>query len=59
MPELENHGADTLAVGSPELYPLYLYIVRSALESVDVYPKVECTDVVRWSCYEDGSIILL
>ena len=95
MPLLENHGADTLAVGSdvmwqkkfptdecllfehrigngsvvfcpslssvgsPELYPLYLYLVRRALESVDVYPKVECTDVVRWSCYEDGSVILL
>ena len=95
MPELENHGADTLAVGaevmwekkfdtkecllferkigkgsvvfcpsissvgSPELYPLYLYLVRRAMESVDVYPKVECTDAVRWSCYDDGSVLLL
>lgn len=95
MPVLENHGADTLAVGadamwqkkfpkdecllfehkigngsvvfcpsissvgSPELYPLYLYLVRRALESVDVYPKVESTDVVRWSCYQDGSVLLL
>lgn len=95
MPVLENHGADTLAVGadvmwqkkfpkdecllfehrigdgtvvfcpsvspvgSPELYPFYLYLVRRALESVDVYPKVECTDVVRWSCYEDGTVLLL
>lgn len=46
-------------VGSPELYPFYLYLVRRALESVDVYPKVECTDVVRWSCYEDGTVLLL
>ena len=95
MPMLENHGADTLAVGaevmwekkftkdecllfehkvgkgsvifcpslsavgSPELYPLYLYLVRRALEAVDVYPKVECTDAVRWSCYEDGTVLLL
>ena len=27
--------------------------------AVDVYPKVECSDVVRWSCYEDGSVLLL
>jgi hypothetical protein len=95
MPEFENHGADTLAVGSdamwqkkyptdecllyehkigegtvvfcptinsvgsPELYPLYLYLVRRAMEAINVYPKVECTDAVRWACYEDGSIILL
>lgn len=95
MPEFENHGADTLAVGaevmwekkfstdecllfehkigkgsvifcpsispvgSPELYPLYMYLVRRALEGVDVYPKVECTDGVRWSCYEDGTVLLL
>jgi hypothetical protein len=47
------------SVGSPELYPLYLYLVRRALESVEVYPKVESTDVVRWSCYQDGSVLLL
>jgi hypothetical protein len=29
------------------------------MEAIDVYPKVECTDAVRWACYEDGSIILL
>ena len=46
-------------VGSAELYPLYLYLVRRALEAVDVYPKVECTDAVRWSCYEDGTVLLL
>ena len=46
-------------VGSPELYPLYLYLVRRAMEAVDVYPKVECTDAVRWSCYEDGTVLLL
>ena len=92
---LENHGADTLAigsqtmwektyptdecllfehkigegsvvfcpsissVGSAELYPLYIYLVRRAMEAVDVYPKVECTDAVRWSCYEDGTVLLL
>ncbi len=95
LPILENHGADTLAVGadamwetefnkdecllfehkigegsvifcpslsavgSPELNPFYVYFVRRALEAVDVYPKVECSDAVRWSCYEDGSVILL
>ena len=47
------------SVGSPELYPLYTYLVRRALEAVDVYPKVECTDAVRWSCYEDGTVLLL
>ena len=46
-------------VGSPELNSLYLYLIRRAMEAVDVYPKVECTDEVRWSCYEDGSILLL
>lgn len=95
MPILENHGADTLAVGadtmwetafntdecvlfehrigkgsvvfcpslspvgSPELNPFYLYLVRRAMEAVDVWPKVECTDAVRWSCYDDGSVVLL
>ena len=95
MPNLQNYGADTLAVGavsmwekkfdkeecllfehkigngtvvfcpsispvgSPELYPLYQYLVRRAMEAVDVYPKVECSDMVRWSCYEDGSVLLL
>jgi hypothetical protein len=47
------------SVGSPELYPLYLYLVRRAMEAIDIYPKVECTDVVRWACYEDGSVLLL
>ena len=46
-------------VGAPEVYPLYLYLVRRAMEAVDVYPKVECTDEVRWACYEDGSVLLL
>lgn len=95
MPKLENHGADTLAVGAdamwetefntdecllyehkigdgsvifcpsltavgaPELEPFYAYLLRRAIEAVDVYPKVECGDAVRWSCYEDGSVILL
>lgn len=95
MPVLENHGADTLAVGadamwetrfntdecllfehrigkgsvvfcpslsavgSPELNPLYTYLVRRAIEAVDVWPKVECTDAVRWACYDDGSVVLL
>ena len=47
------------SVGSPQLYPLYEYLVRRALESVDAYPKVECTDAVRWSCYDDGSVLVL
>ena len=95
MPMLENHGADTLAVGadamwetefntdecvlfehrigegsvifcpslspvgSPELSPFYLYLIRRALEAVDVWPKVECTDAVRWACYDDGTVVLL
>ena len=46
-------------VGAPELNPFYLYLLRRAMEAVDVYPKVECTEAVRWSCYEDGSVILL
>lgn len=47
------------SVGSPELYPLYSYFVRRALEAVDVYPKVESSDIVRWSCYDDGSVLIL
>lgn len=49
----------TSSVGSPELSPLYLYLLRRAMEAVDVYPKVECVDVVRWSCYDDGTVLLL
>ena len=47
------------SVGSPQLYPFYEYLVRRAIESVDLYPKVECTDAVRWSCYDDGTVLVL
>ena len=40
---------------------LYAYLMAKAMEAVgtEVWPKVECSDTVRWSVYPDGTIYLL
>ena len=40
---------------------LYSFLLDKAMEAVGtaVWPKVECSDTVRWSVYPDGTIYLL
>jgi hypothetical protein len=40
---------------------LYAYLMAKAMEAVgsEVWPKVKCSDTVRWSVYPDGTIYLL
>ena len=40
---------------------LYSFLMAKAMEAIgaEVWPKVECTDTVRWSVYPDGTIYLL
>ncbi len=40
---------------------LYSFLMAKAMEAVgaDTWPKVECSDTVRWSVYSDGTIYLL
>ena len=40
---------------------LYSYLMAKAMEAMgtDMWPKVECSDTVRWSVYPDGTIYLL
>ena len=44
---------------SPGVRRLYSRILDQALVSTDVWPKVECSDRVRYSVYPDGTIYLL
>ena len=40
---------------------LYSFLMAKAMEAVgsDVWPKVECSDTVRWSVFPDGTVYLL
>ena len=40
---------------------LYSFLMAKAMEAVGtaVWPKVECSDTVRWNVYPDGTIYLL
>jgi hypothetical protein len=40
---------------------LYAFLMAKAMEAIgkEVWPKVECSDTVRWSVYPDGTIYLL
>ncbi len=40
---------------------LYSFLMEKAMEAIgkDVWPKVECSDTVRWSVYPDGTVYLL
>lgn len=49
----------TDAVGAHGVKYLYEALVRCALEAVDVWPKVECSDRVRWSVFAGRKLYLL
>ena len=40
---------------------LYAFLMAKAMEAIgkEVWPKVECSDTVRWNVYPDGTIYLL
>ena len=38
---------------------LYAYLLDKAMEAVDVWPKVECSDRVRYAVYPDRTLYLL
>lgn len=45
--------------GEPGVVRLYRYLLDKAVEATDVWPKVECSDRLRWCVYPDGTIYLL
>lgn len=46
-------------VGATGVRRMYEALVRSGLAAVEAWPKVECSDRVRWSVYPDGTVYLL
>jgi len=52
LPTLDSPGA-------PGSKPLYAYLLARAMEAVDVWPKVGCSDRVRWSSYDGGRCLYL
>lgn len=45
--------------GAAGVCGLYSLLIKKALEKVDVWPKVVCSDTVRWSVYGDGTVYVL
>ena len=45
--------------GAPGTRPLYEYLLARLVESVDVWPKVECSDRVRFSVYGGRKTVYL
>ncbi len=45
--------------GAPGTRPLYEYLLARLVESVDVWPKVECSDRVRYAVYGGGKTVYL
>lgn len=45
--------------GSPNVRPLYEHLVGRAIDAVDVYPKVDSSDRVRWAVYPGGKAYFL
>ena len=47
--------------GTQGVRKLYAFLMEKAMEAEgqDIWPKVECTEAVRWSVYADGTIYLL
>ncbi|MBR2838823.1 MAG: family 78 glycoside hydrolase catalytic domain, partial [Kiritimatiellae bacterium] len=45
--------------GADGVKRLYAYLLDKAMEAVDVWPKVECSDRVRYAVYPDGTVYLL
>ncbi len=54
VPSLDSPGAAGVR-------RLYAFLLAKAVEAVGrgVWPKVECSDTVRWSVYPDGTLYLL
>lgn len=45
--------------GAPGVRQLYSFLLSSAAEGTDAWPKVECSDRVRWSVFGDEKVYLL
>ena len=45
--------------GADGVKRLYAYMLDKAMEAIDVWPKVECSDRVRYAVYPDGTVYLL
>ena len=47
--------------GASGVNRLYAFLLEKAMEAVgtEVWPKVECSESVRWSVYPDGTVYLL
>ena len=47
--------------GKQGVRKLYSFLLAKAMEAEgqNIWPKVECTDSVRWSTYADGTVYLL
>ena len=45
--------------GASGVRRLYAHLLDQAISAVDVWPKVECSDRVRYAVYPDGTIYLL
>lgn len=45
--------------GAPGTRPFYEYLLARLVESVDVWPKVECPDRVRYAVYGGGKTLYL
>ena len=52
LPSLDSPGA-------PGVRPLYAFLLASAAEGTSAWPKVECSDRVRWSVFGDERLYLL
>lgn len=52
LPSLDSPGA-------PGVRPLYSFLLASAAEGTSAWPKVECSDRVRWSVFGDERLYLL
>ena len=44
---------------APGVRPLYSFLLASAAEGMSAWPKVECSDRVRWSVFGDERLYLL
>jgi peptidoglycan/xylan/chitin deacetylase (PgdA/CDA1 family) len=68
VPVLYSHriGAGTVVFlasldspGGPNVRPLYEHLVARALDATPVWPKVDCSERVRWAVYPGGRMYFL
>lgn len=45
--------------GAANVRPLYEHLVGRALDATDVWPKVDCSDRVRWAAYPGGKVYFI